>query len=258
MNLLRSTSMLGVCLALAAPATADVTVIQKVNGKAMGAAMSGESTQYIKGTQMRTDQKVGRDDTSTIIDAASGRMMSLNHSKREAEIYDMAQMSQELAKISAADIEASLTPTAQTRQIAGATCTVHEMQMRVPMMAGAAGMTVMMSGPVCIAKDAPGAADYAAFYRAAADNGLFFGDPRAAKAQPGQTKGMTQLYREMADRGVPYAMEMNVKIEGSGPMAGIMARMGGSSMTSEVLSISTDPIPDSLFEVPTGYKVRNR
>jgi hypothetical protein len=111
---------------------------------------------------------------------------------------------------------------------------------------------------VCLAKNGPGQADVTAFYKAAADKGLFFGDPRAAKAQPGQAKGMTALYREMAALGVPLAHEMTIKFDGSGPMASMMGKMGGSTMSNEVLSVSTDPIPDSTFEIPAGYKVIKR
>ena len=79
-----------------------------------------------------------------------------------------------------------------------------------------------------------------------------------AKAQPGQTKGMATMYREMAALGVPLSQEMNFKFEGTGAMAAMMAKMGGNSMTTEVVSISTDAIPDATFEVPEGYKIVKR
>jgi hypothetical protein len=242
----------------ASPAAADVTVRLKNSGKgAMGAAMGGESTQQIKGAKMRTDQTIGSDPTSSIVDAGEQKMIVLNHKKREAEAHDMAKLSQEMAAATG-EIKTSLTPTSRTRQIAGATCTDHDVRMEIPMQMGQDVMTMVMSGVVCLAQGAPGAADYAAFYEAAAENGLFFGDPRAAKAQPGQAKGMTALYRDMASRGVPYATELQMKVEGTGMMASMMNKMGGMTMTSEVLSISTDAIPDAQFEVPAGYKVRNR
>jgi hypothetical protein len=33
-----------------------------------------------------------------------------------------------------------------------------------------------------------------------------------------------------------------------------MRQMGPMKMKMEVTSISTDPVPDSLFEIPEGYK----
>ena len=46
-------------------------------------------------------------------------------------------------------------------------------------------------------------------------------------------------------------------IEGEGPMAEVMKKMG-STITTEVTSISTEPIPAAAFEMPAGYKVKKR
>jgi hypothetical protein len=156
------------------------------------------------------------------------------------------------------DVEASITPTTQTRQVAGFTCTMHDMQASALMEVGGEKLKLLISGPVCLAKDAPGSSDMAAFFKAAGENGLLFGDPRSAKAQPGQMKAMTAMYLEMASLGVPLAQEMNVKLEGSGPMAAMMSKMGGSTMNFEVLSLSSERIADSIFEVPADYKVVKR
>lgn len=247
-----------VCTALAASAGADVTFRQKMSGKAMMNMLSGETVQHIKGARMRADQTIGGEQNSTIIDLQAQQMIVLNHRKREAEVYDMTKVASELAKIPASDVTASVKPTTQTRQVAGETCTVHDMHVTVPMDMGGGPMNIVMAGPICLVKNGPGQADFAAFYQMAAEKGLFFSDPRQAKAQPGQARGMTALYREMASLGVPFAQEMNIKFEGSGPMASMMAKMGGSSIASEVVSVSTDAIPDSTFEIPAGYKVNKR
>jgi hypothetical protein len=69
---------------------------------------------------------------------------------------------------------------------------------------------------------------------------------------------MAAMYRKVAGLGVLLAQEMNIKFEGSGPMAGMMSKMGGSTMTSEVVDVSADSIPDSTFEVPADYKLIKR
>lgn len=250
-----------VCMAaaaIAAPAAADVTFRRKNDIKVVGTVMSGTSVQFIKGTKMREDQTIGGMQMSTIMDAATRQMISLNHQKREAEVYDLAKLGAELAKISEADVQASVTPTGQTRQVAGIACTVHDMQVSVPMERGGEQLEIRMSGPACLAKQAPGGADVAAFYKAAAENGLFFGDPRAARAQPGQARGMTAMYQKIASLGVLLAHEMHITFAGSGPMAGMMSKMGGSTMNTEVVSISAESIPDSAFDVPADYKVIKR
>ena len=60
-------------------------------------------------------------------------------------------------------------------------------------------MMVTLAGPVWIVKDAPGTADYTAFYKAAVEKGWIFSDPRAAKGQPGQAKAMAEMYRQLAE-----------------------------------------------------------
>jgi hypothetical protein len=246
------------CALAATPAAADVIVKQRSSGKGgVGAAMSGEMVQSIKGTRMRSDQAIGGNESSTIFDVTARKMIVLNHKKKEADVYDMSKLSKEIPA-AAGDIKATVTPTSETRQIAGATCTVHTMNVTIPMEMGTDKMEMTMAGPVCLARNAPGAAEYAAFYTAAAESGFFFTDPRAAKAQPGQAKGMTAWYREMSERGMPYSTELNMKFSGTGMMASMMNKMGGMSMTTEVTSISTEPVADAIFEVPTGYKVTTR
>jgi hypothetical protein len=244
---------------LATPVFADVTVNQKTTGKgAIGAAAAGDSVQYLKGSKMRIDQARGDDETSVIIDADAQRMISLNHKKKEADIYDMAKMAADMQKIQASDIKASVTPTSQTRQIAGQTCTVHNIEIAVPMAMGNNSMTMVMAGPACLVKDAPGAKDYETFYKTAVEKGLFFSDPRQAKAQPGQAKGLARLYQEMAARGLPYAQEFTMKFQGNDMMAGMMNKMGGATMTTEVTSVTTGPLADSLFAIPAGYKQKQQ
>src|SRR5687768_4838340 len=166
---------LTICLA-STSAFADVTIKQKTGGKGLGAAMAGEGTQYIKGLKMRTDQTIGNANTTTIIDAGAEQMISLDHSKKEATITDMKKIAAEIAAVSSTDITASLTPTAQTRQIAGASCTVHDMKISIPMQMGNDQITMAMAGPACLVKGAPGAADFLVFYKAIAEKNLFFGD----------------------------------------------------------------------------------
>jgi hypothetical protein len=120
-------------------------------------------------------------------------------------------------------------------------------------------MTVNLVGPMWIVKGAPGTAEYMAFYKNAVDKGWFFSDPRAAKAQPGQAKAMAEVYRQIAAAGgMAYETEMNVKMSGEGPMAGMMAKMGNISMTTVVTGVETGALAADLFAVPAGYKLKEQ
>jgi len=241
----------------AAPARADVTLTATVSGK-MVVELSGDSVVLIKGHKMRNDMIRGSDRTSTIFDVDAGKMITLDHKKKEATIFDIASVSESLAKVQDTDVEVKLTPTSETKQIAGQTCLVHQSDVRVAFSPiEGQKMTLAMTGPVCLAKGAPGHAEYAAFYEAALAKGFFFAPPQAAKAQPGHAKGMAKLQKVWAEAGVPLNQDITMKLEGDGLMAKMMARVAGGTMSQSVTKIDASPIADTEFAVPTGYKSKN-
>jgi hypothetical protein len=243
--------------ALASPARADVTLKSKGTGTGMVGAMSGDMTQYIKGLKMRIDQTTGKGRrTTTIIDIAARQMIVLDNDSKQAEVIDMTTMAESLTKVGASEITTSITPTGQTKKAAGHSCTVYDIKVAVPMQVGPTAMTMVMSGPHCLVKNGPGQAEFQAFYRAAAEKGGFL-DATQAKTRPAAAKAMTDMYRKMAELGVPFISEMRIGIEGSGPMADMMKKMA-NTITTEVVEISTAAIDAAMFEVPAGYKVSKR
>ncbi len=62
----------------------------------------------------------------------------------------------------------------------------------------------------------------------------------------------------MASKGIPLESTQTMKMSGSGPMAGMLARLGGGEMSSTVTRISDEALDDSLFEIPEGYKVKEQ
>jgi hypothetical protein len=245
------------CCAIASSASADVTIKSNSGGSGMAAAAAGDMTQYIKGTKVRIDQTSGPGrDTSTIIDMQAKQMIVLNHGSKEADVIDMGNLSASLTKAGVTDVTATINPTTVTRQIAGQTCTVHDLKISVPMQMGNMKMAMVMSGPQCLVKNAPGQADYLAFYKAASENGGFF-DAQQAKTRPEAARAMTDMYRKMAELGVPYATEMRIGFDGEGPMADMMKKMA-NTITTEVTSVTTASIAPSMFDVPAGYKIKKR
>jgi hypothetical protein len=160
-------------------------------------------------------------------------------------------------------MKASVKPNGQTKQIAGKSANGYDLEISVPANIGGGAngmkMTVMLTGPMWIVKGAPGTAEYMAFYKGAVDKGWIFSDPRAAKGSPGQARAMAQMYKELAATGgVPYETEMNIKMTGEGPMAGMMAKMGNITATSTVQSIETTAIAAEVFAPPAGYKLNEK
>ncbi|MDH4064079.1 MAG: hypothetical protein OEW19_06740 [Acidobacteriota bacterium] len=255
----------GVALALlvTVPAWADVTIKQTNAGKGMGMSGTMASTTYLKGMKMRTETVTGDTTRISIFDVQNQKMYMFDSKKKEVDVWDMQAFTAEMSKsVDTSAMKGTVKPNGQTKQIAGRTASGYDMEISMPTTLGGAGgpsMTVRLVGPMWVVKDAPGTKEYMDFYRAAVDKGWIFSDPRAAKGSPGQAKAMAEMYRQLAETGgVPYETEMDVKMDGEGPMAAMMAKMGGMSMTSTVQSVETGPLSDDLFTPPAGYKLNNR
>ncbi len=253
-------SLLTAATVLAAlPAFADVTITATVTGKGIGKLAEAQSVTYIKGLRMRSDSTLGDKPMSTIIDVENQKFISIDHKKKEAQVFEMAQFRETVDKaMKGGEVVGSLKPNGQTKTIAGQNCTGYDVAIEMPMAVGAEGsMKMVMTGPVFMAQGAPGSADFKAFYLAAAERGFIMSDPRAARGAPQQTKGMTELYKSMAETGgIPYEMTMSMKIEGAGPMAGMMNKMiGNSAFGQTVTAVATGAVSADKFDLPAGYKV---
>ena len=255
-------SMLTAFLAfvLWASAHADVTIKSTGTGKGLGMSGTTTSTTYIKGLKMRIDRVAGKKSSTTIFDVENQKMYVLDSKRMEADVWDMGAFSQELSKaVSVEGMRTSMKPNGQTKSIAGHNAEGYDMEIIVPATVGGAGgmqMTMVLNGVTWIVKGAPGTAEYAAFYKGAAEKGWIFSDPRAAKASPGQAKAMAEMYTAFAKLGgVPYESQMDIKAQGEGMMGGLMARIGGMSTTSTTESIETAPLADDQFQPPADYKL---
>ncbi len=239
---------------------ADVTIKQTTNGKGLGMSGKTNGTTYIKGNRMRSDLVVEDKTQTMIFDVDAQKMYIFDSKKKEADVWDMAAFAQQLAQsVDVSSAKASLKPNGQTRQIGGHTATGYDLEISMPSaMPGSKDMemTVTLQGPVWIVENAPGAADYNRFYKTAVEKGWIFSDPRAAKGQPGQAKAMAEMYKKISDiGGIAYATDMQIKMSGSGPMGGLLAKMGNMSFSTIVDTVETGPLSDDLFAPPAGYKL---
>jgi hypothetical protein len=247
-------------LAVAVPVRADLKLTEATTGKGMGLSGNIASTTYIKGLKMRVDTNQGDKVQSMIFDVENQKLYMFDSKKKEADVWDMADFGKQIGMMDSAAGTSSFKPNGQTKQINGKTATGYDMSIVMPTTMGDAKngmqMTVNLSGTTWVVKGAPGSADYAKFYTAAADKGFIFVDPRGAKAQPGQAKARAQVYRQMAATGgLPFETQMNIKMSGEGPMAGMMARMGNIEMLANTQSAESVQLADDMFAPPAGYKL---
>lgn len=221
-----------VCAATATPVSADVTLRWKNSGEMLGSPTQ-ETTEYRKGLKWRTDMTSNGVSATTIIDLSRGRMIMLWHHSKAAEVFQPKQISELFSRDNVPPVT-SITPTTQSRQIAGSTCIVHRVKSsystrKLDMVPP----TMVMEGTMCLVKNGPGHADFAAFYQAGGKNPVMH-DP---------------------DLGIPFATEMTMGFKGDDPASEVV-QVGG--YTTEVMSVSTEPIPDSMFEIPADYTVTKR
>jgi hypothetical protein len=250
-------------LGVAAPGFADVTLKMTISTTGGGVTNKAPSTVYIKGNRMRTDIQVGTRTQTTIFDVDAERMYVFDSTRKEADAWDMRAVAAELSKsVAPSAVSASITPNGQTREVGGHTAAGYQLAISVsaaPDGSTPLQVTATLAGPVWIVKGAPGAAEYTAFYRAAAEKGFIFNDPRTARAQPGAARAMAEMYRQMAEiGGIPYASDVQIAFEGSGALAAALAKIGNISMSTVVDSMATAAIADDLFAPPAGYVTNAR
>ena len=256
----RAILSVALAIAVAGSASGDVTLKHATTGKGLGAVAAGNSTTYIKGMKMRTDSDLRGTMHTTIFDLENQKMYVFDSKRKSADVWDMQAFAQELSKsVQTGEMKASMKANGKKKDVAGKPAAGYDLSVSVPAVLGGEGgmeMTVNLGGPMWIVKGAPGTEEYVGFYRAAAEKGWIFSDPRAAKGQPGQAKAMAEMYRLLASTGgLPYETEMNISVSGDGPMAAVMAKMGGMSMTSTVPSVEPTAREDALFAPPAGYKL---
>ncbi|HUQ10609.1 MAG TPA: hypothetical protein VM146_09865 [Steroidobacteraceae bacterium] len=250
--------------ALSGAALADVTVTTQTTGK-MVIDLSGDAVNMIKGKKQRSDSTLRGKAQTLIIDIDGRRFVDLDAKKKVANVTPLDSIAEQLQKVGVGTLEAKLTKTAQTKQIAGHGCTVHDISVSMPFSpTGNSGdgmdLTMNLSGTVCLATGVPGLADYQGFYRAAAESGFIFGDPRAAKSPTGaaQAKAYAALTRKMAEAGMALESNINIDAAGSGPMAALMGKLAKGNIVTTVTKIETGDLPAASFEVPADYKVKTK
>jgi hypothetical protein len=267
-------------LLFSAALRADITIVQTTTvegGMAQMAAASGASmtprvTMRVKGMKMRSDVESGPISMVTIVDVANKQVIILRADQKTATIVSTKPPAATTTTTTTTTttagtppptpgMDASVKPTGRSQVIDGVKCdeylvnatadmsTMRNAQMPPEAAAMMQGMKVRLNGSIWVAKDAPGAAEYMAFQKAAAAEQL-----AGASAVGVNMPGMENFAKAMGSiSGLPYLTEMETSIEGSGQMADMMKQMGTTKVTTKVSSINADPLSDDLFKIPEGY-----
>ena len=279
MTLIKPAVFLAAAAALLCPvglSAADVTVTITTSiegGLAAGPSNTGMSPKVvtkISGAKSRTDVDMGDQVLTTIIDTESSQMFVLRPAEKTAMQFPVGPAASGQPAVPPVDVEVK--PTGRTRDIEGVPCTEFAVLMKMNMAAMAAGAgsslppeatTVLkdvflrIEGSSWVAKDAPGAAEYATFQKAAASAAMSAlsraSASGGASSLPG---GMERLFTGFPEAtGIPYLTELTTAVEGTGQFVALLQGMAQMKITSKVTGLSTETVAADAFTVPEGYTV---
>jgi hypothetical protein len=277
MTLTKPAVVLAAAAALLCPVglAADVTVTITTSidgGFAAGLPNNGMPPKVvtrISGAKSRTDVDTGDQALTTIIDTESNQMYVLRSADKTA--LQLQADGGAAGQAAAAAVEADVKPTGRTRDIDGVPCAEFAVLMRMNMAAVAAGagsslppeaaamlkdVFLRIEGSSWVAKDAPGAAEYAAFQKAASRAAMsalsrVSASGGASSALPG---GMERLLTGFPEAtGIPYLTELTTAVEGTGQFVALLQGMAQMKITSKVTGLSTEPVAAEAFALPDGY-----
>jgi hypothetical protein len=266
-------------VAAVTPLAADLTVttVTTIEGAMMSVGSGGITPKVvvrISGTKSRMDVDTGDQVIATISDTATNQAWLLRPDERTAQLLQPEGTGpSDSPAVAVPGIDASVTPTGQKRDIDGVSCDEYAVTMKLDLASVAGGggalppeaasmlknVFLHVSGSIWAAKDAPGAAEYAAFQKTAS---------RLAAAAAGRTvsggaggpapipSGMDRLLTGFPEAsGIPYLTELTTRLEGTGQLVALLQQMGQMKITGKVSTVSTEPVPADLFNVPEGYTI---
>ena len=266
-------AVLAVCAISAVSLRADVTVTTTMTMEGAAAASMPPGTlpkitMRVKGMKSRSDIESAGTTMTVITDLTTKQVITLMPNTKTAQVTTGESVAAGGPPIAMPKIDASLKPTGKSQTINGMACDEHSFTMLMDMasMSGGQmppeaaemlkGVKMAMNGSIWVAKAAPGVAEIMAFNKAAVSSGLL---AAISGVKPGQPGGMEQLLNATASApGIPYLTEMTIEVQGEGPMVEAMKQMGAMKMIQKVSSVTTDTIPDAMFQVPEGYTIEKK
>jgi hypothetical protein len=271
--------MLVAIVAAVTPLAADLTIttVTTIEGAMMSGVSGGMTPKVvvrISGTKSRMDVDTGEQLVTTLSDTATNQAWLLRPDEKTAQLLQQEAPDPPASPVMPVPgIYATVTATGHKREIDGVTCDEYALTMKLDLASIAGGGAALppdaasmlkdvflhVSGSIWAAKDAPGAAEYAAFQKTAA---------RLAAAVAGRTvsggaagpapipSGMDRLLTGFPEAtGIPYLSELTTKLEGTGPLVMLLQQMGQMKITGKVSAISTEPVPPDAFNLPEGYTI---
>jgi hypothetical protein len=245
-------------LLFAAFAQADVTLTGHSTVTAMNMPSTSQERIYLKKSLLRRDQLDRGKAYTYIYDLHGHDIYVLDHSQRTVDAHDMNMVSNvPAARISQKDLKLNLEPTGQQHPLNTWNCAENTLEASMPGELGPERVTLELTGKVWLAKNTREQKDLQAFFKVMDSPDFLIGIPSLTQSSPNQTRALGEVLKRLFAHGMVCAIDVELKYQGGGRMAELARRM--ATRLSLVYDNATfDPLPDSFFVSPPGYREVNR
>lgn len=239
-------------------ANADLTLKGHSTVGSFGTTLAQEERLFIHGNWLRRDFIDRGRAYSHLYDLAKRQVLIMDHSFRTVETHDMTALNT-TTQVSAPveKLELSVTPTGRKRNLQAWSCAEHAVSASMPALLGTEPVTFILKGTVWLASGVPEQASVKALVQATQDPAFFLAIPAAVRVAPAQARGISEIIRRVAPKGLPCMGEVDFTFEGTGPMANLARKMP-ARLGIEYQTFSAEPISQDAFAIPAGYSVVRR
>jgi len=231
---------------------ADVTVSQA--GKlAGGVAEEYTKKLRLKGLKMRVDSLYGKESRTVIYNLETGKKFRLDVGRKEAFVSDISTSSHLASgSVITAKITRAIRPTGKQSEIIGKSCTEYTFDLRIPHALSSGGSTVEReSGTVCVSQSIAECIEITNFVHEAKRRGY-----AQAASSWAPTSSINGIYFYGDE---PNVMVLFAKTESSFEHALTVGLnpLPPIENTMKVTEINADAIPEDVFQIPAGWKIKH-
>ncbi|MFZ5483417.1 MAG: hypothetical protein ACOZB0_04230 [Pseudomonadota bacterium] len=244
-------SPLLMCLAawLVIPAAqADLTLIGRSSLTSLNMPNHGREALYVKGHQLRRDLTSRGRSFSYLYDLKKKQITVIDHFQRQVERLPL-----DSGKATAKGLKLDLKATGRKHEMQDWICEEQDLAATLPSQLGEEKVTVVLDGQVWLERKTPHRTQVAPFVKAVEADDFFVGAATPGQNASAQAIGINEVMRQILGKGMVCAAEVQLRYEGSGPMADLGRRMATrAGMVFE--SVADQPLKDEVFMVPAGYQ----
>lgn len=250
---MRRAFVLTILFGCTATGYADLRIQEKVEGNAGKLHVTGTQITEIRGNQMRVETQSGSDTQVILYDLGAQTVSVFDTKRKEVRVRNIASIQQETSKvIPLASISFKYSPAGASRSINGLSCDVYDFSARIPVTEDGKP-TLIMTGSMCVSKNANGVNEYHHFVATANQLGAIIGYTNNNLVFVAMAYAETSIYRVAeAIGGIPLEISRKIQFEG-GMFAGLLNRSAGER-SLELTGLSDSVLSPVDFDIPNGWK----